>query len=127
MKVSTTGEAPVAYTSTVLVGMERILAIDAAQLSSAMQEAAELIAEAFEADKVDAMLLEGETNTLVALGTSDTPLGPRHRALGLHRVPIANGGRAAHAFETGISHRSGRADEDPEELPGLMILVPGRS
>jgi two-component system OmpR family sensor kinase len=127
MNVSATSDVPVAYNSTWLVAMERILAIDAPELLSAMQEAAQLIAEVFEADKVDAMFLEGETNTLVALGTSDTPMGHRQHALGLDRLPIANGGRAARVFETGISHRSGRVDEDPEELPGLVHALGIRS
>jgi signal transduction histidine kinase len=107
--------------------MEQILAISATDLRSAMQEAAQVIAEALGADKVDAMFLERETTTLVALGTSDTPMGRRQHALGLHRMPLANGGRAAGVFETGVAHRSGRVDEDPAELPGLVRELGVRS
>jgi signal transduction histidine kinase len=120
MNVSMATETSEAYHSRLLETMERILAIDALDLSSAMNAATQLIAEAFGADKVDAMFLEHETQTLVALGTSDTPMGHRQHALGLQRLPLANGGRAARVFETGVSFRSGRMDEDPEELPGLV-------
>src|SRR5215207_8868159 len=84
--------------------IEQVLAISAPDLRSAMQEATQLIAEVLGADKVDAMFLDRETTTLVALGTSDTPMGRRQRALGLDRLPLANGGRAASVFETGVPH-----------------------
>ncbi|MGH3308127.1 MAG: hypothetical protein ACRDOX_10605, partial [Nocardioides sp.] len=47
-------------------------------------------------------------------------MGRLQHTLGLQRLPLANGGRAARVFETGMSHRSGRVDEDSEELPGLI-------
>lgn len=100
--------------------MERILAIAAPDLARAMQEAAELAVHAFHADKVDAMFLERESSTLVALGTSDTPMGRRQHELGLHRMPLANGGRAVGVFESGEPFRSGHVDEDPDEVPGLF-------
>jgi signal transduction histidine kinase len=100
--------------------MERILAISGTDLASAMQEAIAPLAGAFAADKVDAMFLEVESQTLVALGTSDTPMGHRQHALGLNRLPLANGGHAARAFETGTPQHSGHLDEDPDELPGLV-------
>ena len=117
---SMTTEETETYHTRLLETMERILAIDAPDLTSAMQEAAQLVAQTFRADKVDALLLESATSTLVALGTSDTPMGRREHALGLHRLPLVNGGRAAQVFETGTPHRSGRVDEDPKELPGLI-------
>jgi two-component system, OmpR family, sensor kinase len=107
--------------------IEQVLAISAPDLRSAMQEATQLIAEVLGADKVDAMFLDRETTTLVALGTSDTPMGRRQHALGLDRLPLANGGRAASVFETGVPHRSGRVDEDPAELPGLVRELGVRS
>jgi two-component system OmpR family sensor kinase len=118
--VPTVSGASDAHRDKLLATMERILAISAADLASALQEAVEPIIQAFEADKVDAMFLEAETQTLVALGTSDTPMGRRQHALGLNRQPLANGGHAARAFETGTPQRSGRLDEDPDELPGLV-------
>jgi len=118
--VPTVRDASDTHRDKLLTTMERILAIGAADLASAMQEAVEPIVQAFEADKVDAMFLEVESQTLVALGTSDTPMGRRQHALGLNRLPLANGGHAARAFQTGTPQHSGRLDEDPDELPGLV-------
>jgi signal transduction histidine kinase len=85
-----------------------------------MEQAADKLAESFGADKVDAMFHEATRSTLVALGTSRTPMGVRQHELGLDYMPIANGGRAVEVFESGNPHRSGRVDEDPNELPGLI-------
>jgi two-component system OmpR family sensor kinase len=100
--------------------LERLLQIPPLDLRPTLERAADVIVAAFGADKVDAMLLEAETATLVAVGTSDTPMGRKERALGLDRMPIANGGRAAQVFETGVPHRSGRVDQDPGQLKGLI-------
>jgi hypothetical protein len=72
-----------AYRAGLLESMKRILAIDAPDLGSAMDAATQLIAEAFAADKADVLFLEEATRTLVALGTSYTPMLPTT----LHRVP----------------------------------------
>ena len=85
-----------------------------------MGQAADTLAAALGADKADALFHDGASNTLVALGTSKTPMGVRQHELGLDRLPIANGGRAAEVFESGTPHRAGRVDEDPRELPGLV-------
>jgi signal transduction histidine kinase len=47
-------------------------------------------------------------------------LGLRQKALGLDVLPLANGGRAVQTFRTGVSHTTGRADLDDEELPGIV-------
>jgi signal transduction histidine kinase len=85
-----------------------------------MNQAALLLADALGADKVDAMRYDPTVDTLVALGTSDTPMGHRQHALGLNRMPLSNGGRAVQVFQTGAPHRSGHVDDDPDELPGLF-------
>ena len=103
-----------------LVTLERMLRIRATDLTAALKEAAQLVAEALGADKVDVLIHEPATDTLVAIGTSDTPMGRRERAIGMDRLPIANGGRAVEVFQTGHSYRGGRIDEDPRELPGLV-------
>ena len=70
--------------------------------------------------KVDIFHYDHESHTLVASGTSATLLGRRQRAIGLNRQPIANGGAAAHVFESGIPHLTGRADRDPNQLRGMV-------
>jgi DNA-binding CsgD family transcriptional regulator len=89
-------------------------------LRPALTEASDLIAEAFGADKADVFVYDPSSDSLVALGTSRTPMGERQHALGLNRLAVSNGGRAGWAFRTGEVHLTGRADEDPEELRGVV-------
>lgn len=110
-----------------LVMLQRLLAIRAAELRPTLDEASTLIAETFGADKVDVFVYRPEVDTLVALGTSKTPMGDRQRALGLDRLPLSNGGRAAWSFRTGEPYVTGRADEDPEELRGIVEALDVRS
>jgi DNA-binding CsgD family transcriptional regulator len=107
--------------------LERLLALDAMELTSALDQAADIVAEALGADKVDAFVHEAETESLVALGTSDTPMGRHQHAIGLHRLPLANGGRAADVFHSGRQHRDGHVDADPDELEGIKTGLGVRS
>jgi GAF domain-containing protein len=38
----------------------------------------------------------------------------------LHRLPVSNGGRAGWTFRTGKPYATGHADEDPDELRGIV-------
>ncbi len=117
-----------------LATLERLLAVEATAVKPALDEAATLIAEAARADKVDTFVLDSSRDTLVAMGTSTTPMGLQQRAMGLDLMSLANGGRAVKVFQTGELHHSGRVDEDPEELLGIrqglcvrsQVLVPFR-
>ena len=72
------------------------------------------------ADKVDVFLFEVERESLVAMGTSDTEVGHRQRAIGMDRQPIANDGPTVRVFQTGEPYLTGRADQDPSQLPGMV-------
>ena len=102
-----------------LVILERLLRIDATELNLALNQAAQLIVEAFEAEKVDVFLHDPTIDTLVALGTSDTPVGRRERALGLDRMPIVNGGYMVEVFLTGTSYLTGHLDQEPNRIIGM--------
>jgi DNA-binding CsgD family transcriptional regulator len=102
-----------------LAMLQRLLAIRSPELRPALTEASTLIAEAFRADKADVFVHRPEADSLVAMGTSETPMGKRQHELGLNRLPLSNGGRAAWTFRTGEPYLTGRADEDPEELRGI--------
>jgi DNA-binding CsgD family transcriptional regulator len=80
-----------------LTTLERLLAIEATTLKSALDAAAQLVGEALGADKVDVWFHDPATDTLVAVGASDTPLMDKQRATGLDRLPVANQGRIAAA------------------------------
>ncbi|TMA99112.1 MAG: GAF domain-containing sensor histidine kinase [Deltaproteobacteria bacterium] len=99
--------------------LEKLLEIPSAELDTALTRACNAVADALHADKVDAFLYNESKHTLVALGTSTQPLSNLQKTLGLDVLPIANGGRAVHVFQTGRTFVTGRLDEDPEELRGV--------
>jgi two-component system, OmpR family, sensor kinase len=102
-----------------LATLERLLAIEATAVKPALDQVSDSITAAVGAEKVDAFIYESATHTLVALGTSNTPMARQELALGLHRLPIVNGGRAVQVFETGQVYHCGHADSDTEELRGI--------
>lgn len=71
------------------------------------------------AEKVDAFLYQAAEDTLVAVGTSDTPLARKQVALGLHRLALSNGGQAVRVFRTGLPLLDGHVERDPDEVPGV--------
>ena len=99
--------------------LERLLAIEATELRSALNQSADLLAEALGAEKIDVSLHDPATDTLVALGISDTPMGRRQQQIGMDRLPVANGGRVVEVYETEEPYHTGRADEDPVVLIGF--------
>jgi GAF domain-containing protein len=108
----------------VLGQLQRITASD---LQEALTQAAQAVAEAFGVDKTDIFLLDPATSSLVALGTSRTPMGQQQRALGLHILPLANGGRMVQVFQAQQPYRDGQVDQDPEELRGVKVELGVRS
>ena len=107
--------------------LQDLLDAPALDLCQALTSAATHVAKWLDCDKVDAFLLDEERHSLVAMGTSETPLGRRQKALGLDVLPIANGGRLVQTFLTGRSYSTGRADLDEEELPGIVRDLEVRS
>jgi hypothetical protein len=100
--------------------VRRLLGIRTIELRATFTEAATIIAEAVAADEVDVFVYEPPRSSLVALGTSRTRMRERQLALGPDVLPLANGGRTARVFRTGTPYLTGRADEDPEELRGIV-------
>jgi len=76
-----TGQARLLHT------LERLLAVEATDFRGALDQAAQLVADALAAEKVDAFILDPTVETLVAIGVSDTPLGRRQQALGAGPPP----------------------------------------
>lgn len=100
--------------------LQRILDLPALDVGKALTAAATYVAEWFACDKVDVFLLDPARTTLVALGTSDTPLGKLQKELGLDMLPLANGGRMVDTLKTGTTYHTGRADLDEGELIGIV-------
>jgi signal transduction histidine kinase len=110
-----------------LDALQRLIGVQAIELRPALREAADAISAACGAEKVDVFLHDEGSHTLVAVGVSGTPLGAKERSLGLDRLPVANGGRAAETFLTGAEHMTGDATTDPLELPALVRALGVRS
>ena len=97
------------------------------ELRDALTSVSTRVAEVLGCEKVDTFLLDEAHQTLLAVGTSETPLGERQRALGLHRLALANGGRIVQVFESGTTYLEHHADLDPDELPGIVENLGVRS
>jgi DNA-binding CsgD family transcriptional regulator len=118
---------PSIYHMRLLRTLERLLALEATELGAAMQQAAQALAEVLAADKTDIFLHDAGADALIAIGTSDTPMGRREQQLGLDRLPLARGGRAVRVFETGEAYLSRSLDEDPVELAAIVEQLGIRS
>jgi DNA-binding CsgD family transcriptional regulator len=105
----------------------RLLGIASPELRPTLDQASNLVAEALGADKVDVFVHEVASDSLVALGTSTTPMGRRQHELGLDRLPLANGGRSVAVYLAGVPYLQQRTDEDPEELRGMVESLGVRS
>jgi two-component system OmpR family sensor kinase len=108
-------------TNRFLATLERLLEIPSAELETALTHACNAVADALHADKVDAFLYNEAKESLVALGTSTQPLSSLQKKIGLDVLPIANGGRVVHVFQTGQTFVTGQLDQDPDELRGVKI------
>ena len=92
-----------------LATLEQLLDIQATEERAALTQASDIIQHALGGDKVDIFVYEPANNTLVAKGTSETPMGNKQHELGLDRLPLANGGRSVLVYTTGQPYLSGDA------------------
>ncbi len=100
--------------------LEELMQYPGLELRGALQAAATRVAMALRCDKIDAFLLDEESQTLCAMGTSDTAMGHLQHSLGLDKLPLANGGSTVRVFETGTSYLEDHADQNPDQLRGLV-------
>ena len=107
--------------------LEHLLDLPSGDLETSLSQASDLVADATGADKVDAFLYDSTRDSLVAVGTSHQPLSALQRKLGLDVLPVSNGGRVAHVYETGEIFLSGNLDTDPHELRGVKDALGIRS
>ena len=100
--------------------LQQLLAIRSPELRPALTEASSLVCVALSADKTDVFLYEAASESLVAVGTSETPMGERQHEIGMARLPLANGGPMVRVFRTGEPSLCGRAERDPDQLRGTV-------
>jgi two-component system OmpR family sensor kinase len=110
-----------------LTMLQRLLSLQAVDLQTVLGQVAAVLAETLGADKADVFLHEAASDSLVAAGMSDTPMSRRELAIGMNRLPVANGGLTVSVFQTGRSYVDGRADKNPEELRGIREGLAVRS
>lgn len=100
-----------------LTTLQRLLELSTTEMAETLYKTSQLVTQALGAEKVDVFLYDPESRSLVAVGTSATPMGNKEKALGLDRLPLASGGRAVEVYLTGQSYWTGQAHRDPHELP----------
>ena len=100
--------------------IQRLLSIRSLELRPALTEACTMIAEVLRADKVDVFLYQADIDSLVAMGTSVTPMGRRQHELGLDRLQLSNAGPQGEVYLTGEPYLTGRADADPTQVRRIV-------
>lgn len=117
-----------------LTTLQQLLEIDATTVKDALSRASDLMAVAMGAEKIDAFMFDPSSASLVAVGTSNTPMGRLQHERGLDRFPLANRGPEVETYETGVPYASGDIQDDPgigigmKETLGIrsMLLEPLR-
>jgi signal transduction histidine kinase/transcriptional regulator with XRE-family HTH domain len=109
------------------ITLQQLLEIDPTTLQDALAKASDLMAMAMGADKIDAFVHEPSSQTLVALGTSNTPMGRLQHEVGLERLPLANHGRTVQVFESGEPFCTGDARNDEQIAIGIRETLGVRS
>jgi signal transduction histidine kinase len=99
--------------------LESFLQIPTGDLKTTMIHAADLLADALRADKVDVFLYDSARDSLSAICSSSQPLSALQRRLGLDVLQLANGGRVAWVYNSGETFATGDLQSDPEELRGV--------
>lgn len=100
--------------------LHHLLGLEALDLEVALDAAAQQIADVMQADKVDVFLFEPATELLVAVGTNESEMAHKQKALGLDRLPVTDGGTSAHVFLTGECRLRNHLDQDSLELRGIV-------
>jgi DNA-binding CsgD family transcriptional regulator len=96
--------------------LARLQEVGATDMHGALQHATDVLTAVFAVDKVDVFLFDPSREVLVALGASRTPLAQREHVLGLDRLPLCQGGRAAWVLREQQPFRDGQVQHDSAEL-----------
>jgi signal transduction histidine kinase len=100
--------------------LQELLDLPAMDAQQALNDGATSVARWLGCDKADVFLFDEARSSLVARGTSVTPLGALQRKLGLDVMALAQGGRAVQVYLTGKAHVDGHVELDGEELRGIV-------
>jgi signal transduction histidine kinase len=107
--------------------LQELFALPATDARECMTAAASSVARWLACEKIDVFLFDERRTSLVAIGTSQTPLGALQKSLGLDAMPLAQGGRSVQVFRTGQPHADGHVERDTDELRGIVRELGVRS
>jgi two-component system OmpR family sensor kinase len=107
--------------------LEELSAIAPASVDVVLTQSADRVSSAFRAEKVDAFLYEQASQSLVAIGTSQTELARLQKSVGLDRLALANADPMAKVFESGVPYHEGHIDQDPAQPRGVIEILKVRS
>jgi len=124
---SNPGTSPFVDDDRLLETIQQLLVLPGIELRPTLDQASTLVAHACDAEKVDVFVYEADKDSLVALGTSDTPMGHKQHALGLDRFPRANAGPLTRVFDSGDPYLTGHAEDDPSQPRGVVEELGVRS
>lgn len=113
MNAKTPPAGPTARHTDLLAMLEGLLAIHATEVRPLLPAAVQLVAQAFHADSADIFLADPTGETLVAVASSDTPLGWQQRALERNQLAISPGDQSVCTLQTGASVRWGERAHEP--------------
>lgn len=102
-----------------LATLTQLLALPATTVRGAVIAACNCVAAVLDADKVDGFMHDPGRDSLVAVGTNDSPMARLQRSIGLDVVPVVQGGRAAQIFATGEPYLCNDVQADMQELQGI--------
>jgi signal transduction histidine kinase len=100
--------------------LQELLDLPALDARQALNDGATSVARWLGCDKADIFLFDEARSSLVARGTSVTPLGALQRKLGLDVMSVSQGGRSVQVYLSGEAHVDGHVELDPEELRGIV-------
>jgi two-component system OmpR family sensor kinase len=102
-----------------LLTLQHLLGLSAANVTETMQQVAQRVTQALGADKLDVFVYNPDSKSLIAVETSETPMGRQEKAIGLDRLPVDQGGRVAEVYRSGQPYWSGQVQQDAQELAGF--------
>jgi two-component system, OmpR family, sensor kinase len=103
-----------------LTGLERLLELPTSGMRFMFDQAIQQVQEVLGADMVAFFFHDSATDSLIALHSSDTPMGRRLYSRGINRLPLVSGGSAVEVFLSGAPFITGEAERIASESRGII-------
>ena len=113
--------------SRLLTTLEHLQETPTSSADSILEQAIEQVREVLAVDKIDIFFLDSTNETLVAMSNRDTAMARLQKAIGMDRLPLANGGSTVEVFLSGTASFNNHVDQDSHELAGVKVGLGVRS